>query len=77
MKSTVFPPDAGYEYFDASPAQIASRISSLTIAAQLIVTGDSLVDKRLNEGVYVDLLDLAAWLARQLAYFHDDQERAA
>jgi hypothetical protein len=76
MKTTVFPPDEGFNYFDASPAQVASRVSSLAIAAQLIITGDSLVDNRLAETVYVDLLDLSAWLARRLANFHDDLDRS-
>jgi hypothetical protein len=76
MKTNVFPPDEGCNYFDASPAQVASRVSSLTIAAQLVITGDSLCDQRLTENVYIDLLDLAAWLSRKLANFHDDLDRS-
>ena len=72
MSTTVFAPDEGHSYFDASPAQVASRVSSLSIAANIVMTGDGLCDKRLAESVTVDLLDLAAWLARQLANYHDD-----
>jgi len=76
VPKTVFPPDDGHSYFDATPAQIAARVSSLTIAAQLVMTGDELCDKRLSESVYIDLLDTAAWLARKLAHYHDDLDAA-
>ncbi len=76
VPQTVFPPDGGNSYFDATPAQIASRVSSLTIAAQLVMTGDELCDKRLSESVYLDLLDTAAWLAQKLAHYHDDLDQA-
>ena len=75
MSASVFPSDEGFSYFDASPAQVASRVSSLSIAANIVMTGDGLCDKRLAESVTVDLLDLAAWLARKLANYHDDLEK--
>ena len=77
VPKNVFPPDDGNSYFDASPAQIASRVSSLSIAAQVVMTGDSLCDQRLVESICVDLLDTAAWLSRKLANFHDDLECVA
>jgi len=73
---SVFPLDAGNSYFDASPAQVASRVSSLTMAANLVMTGDSLCDKMLTQSICVDLLDTAAWLARKLAHYHDDLDQA-
>lgn len=75
MSASVFPPDEGHSYFDATPAEVASRVSSLSIAAQIVMTGDGLCDKRLTESVAIDLLDIAAWLARKLAHYHDDQEQ--
>lgn len=72
MTATVFPPDKGYSYFDATPAQIASRVSALTLAANIVMTGDGLCDKRLAEDVCIELLETAAWLARKLANYHDD-----
>ncbi|HOW80810.1 MAG TPA: hypothetical protein PK406_15310 [Verrucomicrobiota bacterium] len=77
MSTPVFPADLGNSYFDATPAQVASRISSLTIAANLVMTGDSLNDKLLIESICVDVLDTAGWLARKLAHYHDDLERDA
>lgn len=77
IPQAVFPPDDGHSYFDASPSQIASRISSLSVAAQLVMTGNELCDKRLSESICVDLLDIAAWLARKLANYHDDLEAAS
>ncbi|MBP5997445.1 MAG: hypothetical protein KA535_05810 [Azonexus sp.] len=77
MKTTVFPPDDGYDYFNASPAQVAARASSLIVAARLITNGDSLCDKRFAESICDDLLDVAAWLARQLENYHDDLEQAS
>ncbi len=59
MKTTVFPPDDGYDYFNASPAQVAARASSLIVAARLITNGDSLCDKRFAESICDDLLDVA------------------
>lgn len=76
VPQAVFPPDAGHSYFDATPAEIASRISSLTIAAQTVMTGDELCDKRLSESICIDLMETAAWLARKLAHYHDDLDRA-
>ena len=71
MNTTVFTPDDGHDYFNATPAQVAARVSSLSIAANVVMTGDALVDKRLTESIVIDLLELAAWLARQLASYHD------
>lgn len=75
MSTSVFPPDQGNSYFDATPAQVASRVSSLSIAAQIVMTGDGLCDKILTESIAIDLLDLAAWLARRLAHYHDDLDQ--
>ncbi len=75
-KTTVFPPDEVSRFFDATPAQVASRVSSITIAAQLVMTGDDLCDSMLKENIYIDLLDTAAWLARKLAHYHDDLDAA-
>ncbi len=72
VKPSVFPPDDGYGYFDATPAQIAARVSAITLAANIVMTGDALNDKRLVEDVCIELLDTAAWLARKLARYHDD-----
>lgn len=69
-----FAPDQGHSYFDASPAQIAARISSLNVAASVVLSGSGLADSRLAESVAFDLLDQAAWLSRQLANFFDDHE---
>lgn len=69
---SVFPPDGGYSYFDASPAQIAARVSAITVAANIVMTGEELCDKRLANDICVELLDTAAWLARKLANYHDD-----
>jgi hypothetical protein len=66
MKATIFPSDGSFDYFDADPAQVASRVSSLTIAAQLVMSGDSLCDKLLTETVCMDLLSTAAWMSRAL-----------
>lgn len=66
MKTTVFPPDEGFDYFDANPAEIAARISSLAIAAQVIMNGDSLGDKLLTQTVCIDLLSTAALMSRAL-----------
>lgn len=75
MSNSVFPLDQGNSYFDATPAQIASRVSSLSLAAQIVMTGDGICDKQLTESIATDLLDLAAWLARRLAHYHDDLEQ--
>ena len=75
MTATVLPPDEGYSYFDPSPAQIASRISALSVASTLIMAGDSLPDKRLAQDVCLELMETAAWLARQLAKYHDAEDR--
>lgn len=72
MTTTVFPPDEGYSFFDASPAQIATRISCLNLAAHTVLTGDALADKRLVQEVCTELMETAAWLARKLANYHDD-----
>ena len=72
---TVFPPDGGYSYFDASPAQISSRISALNLAASCILTGDDLNDNRLRQEVGMELIETAAWLARKLTNFHDDLDQ--
>jgi len=72
MTITVFPADQGYSYFDASPAQIAARISALSLAANTVLTGDELRDKRLAQEVSMELMETAAWLARKLANYHDD-----
>jgi len=72
MTTSVFPPDEGYSYFDASPAQIAARISALNLAANTVLTGDELADKRLAQEVCMELMETSAWLARKLANYHDD-----
>lgn len=72
---TVFPPDEGYSYFDSSPAQIASRISALNLAATCLLTGDDLNDKRLKQEVGMELIETAAWLARKLTNYHDDLDQ--
>lgn len=72
---TVFPPDEGFSEFDASPAQIAARVSSLNVAAGLILTEDNLTDQRLKAQVIQDLMETAAWLARKLANYHDDLDQ--
>lgn len=75
MTTTIFPPDEGYSYFDASPAQIAARISALNLAAHTVLTGDALRDKRLVQEVCTELIGTAAWLARKLANYHDDLDQ--
>lgn len=75
MTATVLPPDEGYSYFDPSPAQIAARISALSVASTLIMAGDALPDKRLAQDVCLELMETAAWLARQLAKYHDAEDR--
>lgn len=74
LSPNVFAPDAGYAYFDMTPAQIAARVSSLNVAASLVTTGGSLCDQRLAEEITIDLLDTAAWLSRQLAHFFDNHD---
>lgn len=73
ISRSVFTPDEGHSYFDMSPAQVAARITSLNVAAGIVAGGGGLTDRRLADTVTVDLLDTAAWLARQLTNFFDDQ----
>lgn len=74
LSLNVFTPDAGYSYFDMTPAQIAARVTSLNVAANLVISGDELCDRRLAGEVVNDLLETAAWLSRQLAQFFDDHD---
>lgn len=76
-KIAVFPSDEGYEYFNATPAQVAARVTAITLAANVVMTGDELGDKRLAGDICVELLDTAAWLSRKLANYFDDVERSA
>lgn len=75
-KPSVFPPDEGYGYFDATPAQIAARVSAITLAANVVMTGDELGDKRLAGDICFELLETAAWLSRKLANYHDGLEQS-
>ena len=74
-KLTVLPPDEGYSYFDMTPAQLAARVSAINIAASVVLTGDGLCDRRLAEDIVNELMETAAWLARQLAIYHDELDR--
>lgn len=45
----------------------AGRIASLMAAAEVVLTGSSLADERMNEAILLDLLYVASEQARRLA----------
>lgn len=57
-------------------SQQAARIASLATAANLVLCGDGLADRRLAETVALDLMDCAAVLAARLAEEADRLESA-
>jgi hypothetical protein len=59
-----FAADPGYAYFDMSPAQVASRVASLNVAANMVISGSGLNDQRHAGDVAYDLIETAAWLSR-------------
>lgn len=70
-QSSVTPVTGPIPSFQASHAQMASRLASLSAAASLIISGSGCASQLQAENIVIDLMDLAADIASAMAHHFD------